>query len=234
MSVPAAEPDQHVHAHGQEALEPVGHRRRRHPQELLGDRIRQLLRGFQRDPGLSREHRAVDAEVVVVRAVERVEVHRAGPVPELRVRLDGPRVGGHRAPVVPAQHVQVRRHVVQVPGVGDQSAEPVGNHQALLRRGGHLHQVDVHVQQARVPQGRRVGQCPLQHPLGLGGAGTRCRLAGAQVPQLPWGQVHQRVGVERGHVEVVAELPVDAAHRVCVVRVPDRVSAGPSPTSCAG
>ena len=63
---------------------------------------------------LAQEHRAVDLEVVVVRPVERVEVHRSLARQELLVGRDRVGVAGDDPPVVPAQHVDVGRHVPQV------------------------------------------------------------------------------------------------------------------------
>ena len=80
------------------------------------------------------EHRAVDAEVVVVRAVERVEVHRAGRGPGTSRRPRWRRVLAATASGSPRTARQVRRHVVQVPGVGDQVRAAGRQRQALLRR----------------------------------------------------------------------------------------------------
>ena len=66
----------------------------------------------------------------------------------------------------------------------------------------------------------RAGHPALEHRHRLGRVGALGRLAGRQVPQLPGGAVHQRLGEQRGHVEVVAELGVDRAHGVGVVVVP--------------
>jgi hypothetical protein len=56
----------------------------------------------------------------------------------------------------------------------------------------------------------------LQHPLDLQCARSRRRLAGGDFPQLPGREVHHRVGVERGDVEIVGVARVDAGHRVGV------------------
>jgi ribosomal protein S5 len=48
----------------------------------------------------------------------------------------------------------------QVARVRDQVEEPVTDPQRILGTRGHLHQVDVHVQDARVGAGIVAGQCP--------------------------------------------------------------------------
>jgi hypothetical protein len=60
------------------ALEPVGHRRHLDPEELLAEHRLERAGRVQRDLPLGAEHRAVYAEVVVVRAVELVEADVAG------------------------------------------------------------------------------------------------------------------------------------------------------------
>lgn len=104
---PAAEPDQDVHPHGQEGLEPVGHGRALHPQQRLGNGRLQAGRGVQGDLVPAQEHRAVDLEVVVVRAVEGVEVHRPRPCEALLVGGDRGLVVRHHAAVVAAQYFEV-------------------------------------------------------------------------------------------------------------------------------
>src|SRR5690606_39428715 len=76
--VPAPEAHERVHAHAQEALGPVGHRRRRDAQHVLGQRGRQLPGALEGGAELAEEHRRVDLEVDVVAAVERVEASLAG------------------------------------------------------------------------------------------------------------------------------------------------------------
>ena len=120
--VPASEPHQDVHAQWDERLEPVRHRGRGHRQRLGSQLCGQLVGGLQSDAGLAAEHRRVDDEMQVVGSVERIEVQRALTFDEPAVGLDGGQVGGHRAVVVAAQHVDVGRHVLQVTGVGHESA----------------------------------------------------------------------------------------------------------------
>ena len=211
-----AEAHEHVQAHRDEALEPVGHRRHLDAKELLAEHRLERAGRLERDLPLGAEHRAVDAEVVVVRAVELIEADVAGVRGVAVVGGDRRVVVGHYAGVVAAEHVDVCRHVQQVPGVGDQRAQHVGRAQRLFGVGGHLHQVDVEVQQAGVGHTAGEVERPLEHSLDLQCARARRRLAGRDVPQLPGGEVHHRVGVERGDVEVVGVARVDAGHRVGV------------------
>lgn len=223
---PAAEADQDVDAHREEGLQPVGHGRALHPQQFLRDRLLQPRRGLQGGLRLAQEHRSVDLEVVVVRAVERVEVHRAGPLQGLLVGGDRGAVVRHDPAVVAAQHLQVRGHVQEMPGVRHQAPQPVRHGQGQFGRGRHLHEVDVEVQDARVGAAGGPGQRPFQHGAGLAGAGAGGGLAGAQVPQLPGREVHQRVRVQGGHVRVVRGEFVDGPHAVGVRRVPHRAVLG--------
>ena len=210
-----------MHPHGEEALQPVGHGRALHAQQLLRDGRFELRGRLQCRSGLAQEHRTVDLEVVVVRAVQRVEVHRAGPPQVLLIGPDRVAVARHDPPVVPAQHIEMRGHVVQVARVRDQPSQPVGDRKGLLRRRRHLHQVDVHVQYARVIGARPGRQRTVEDVLRLQRARADGGLARAQVPQLPRCEVHQRVRVEGGDVQIVGCELVNGAHGLGIGRVPD-------------
>ena len=87
----------------------------------------------------------------------------------------------------------------------------------------HLHQVDVHVQQAGV--GRfapvpRAAASPLRAPRSLPPCPRPRDRAGLQIPQRPRRAVHDRFGEQRLDVRVVPVLPVHGAHRGGVVVVP--------------
>src|SRR5690606_30968380 len=176
------------------------------------------------------EHRAVDREVDVVGPVEGVEVHgaRAGQI--LLVRGGGEDVVRHDAPVVAAQHLEVGRHVEQVPGVGYGAAQPVGDGEGRFGGRRHLHQVDVQVDDAGVVRAGVGGEGRVEDGLGLQGAGALGGVSGAQVPQLPGGEVHLGVGAQRGDVRVVGGEPVHLPHAVRVGLVRHRaVGDGPVP-----
>lgn len=68
------------------------------------------------------EHRPVDDEVIVMAAVERIEILRPRALQVLGVGLDRPAVPFHHRGIVPAQHVDVGRHVLEVAGIGNEVA----------------------------------------------------------------------------------------------------------------
>lgn len=142
-----------------EGLQPVGHRWGIDGQQLRDQLCRQIVGGAQRDAGLPAEHRGVDHEVQIVRAVERIEVQRPRVFDELAVGGLGGQVGLHRAAVIAAEHVEVAGHVLQMPGVGHQSAQQICGRQGGLGVGRHLHGVDVDVQQSRMAAPGVGGQC---------------------------------------------------------------------------
>ena len=150
-------------------------------------------------------------EVDVVRVVGH-RIHALGPAlgDVALVGLDRQLVALHRVGVAADALVDVRRHVDHVPGVGQQRQQRVGGGFGLLRRH-RLHQVDVHVQRARM-----LRMAP-HHVLGegddLGGAGVRLAVAH---PVAPGPQVHHRLDVEHRDVGVVGELRVHGPHGVRV------------------
>jgi hypothetical protein len=70
----------------------------------------------------------------------------------------------------------------------------------------------VHMQDARVRPATRAGQGLLKYLPGLQGGRPLGRLPGGDVPQRPRGQVQQRVGEQRRHVQVAGTGPVHLAH----------------------
>ena len=86
--------DEHVQAHRHEALEPVGHRRHLDAQQLRRQRRLERGGGQQRDIAAPGEHRPIDPEVMVVGAVERIEVDPAGVRHVALVGGDGPVMSG--------------------------------------------------------------------------------------------------------------------------------------------
>ena len=216
ISLPAPEAHEHVQPHRHEPLGPVRHRRHLDAQELLAERRGHLVGRLERRLDLAEEHRAVDLEVVVVAAVERVEVERALALEVLAIGLDRPLVPRDDVAVAAAQHVDVRRHVLQVPGVGHEPAQLVRRRQRALRKRRHLHRVQVEVQQPGVRL-RRARHGPLEHGERLARVGALGRLAGLQVPELPRRAADQRLGEQRRHVGIVSELagrrPASPRHR---------------------
>ena len=222
---PAPEAHEHVQAHRHEALGPVRHRRYLDAQQLLAERRGHLAGRLERRLDLAQEERAVDLEVVVVTAVERVEVERALALQVLAIGLDGPLVPRDDVAVAAAQHVDVRRHVLEVPGVGHEPAQLVGRGQRALRKRRHLHRVEVEVQQPGVRL-RRARNAPLQHGERLARVGALGRLAGLHVPELPRSPADQRLRAEGRHVGIVAELAVGGPHRLGVGVAPERALLG--------
>ena len=203
-----------MQAHRHEPLQPVGLSR---PRCAAATRAGspQLVGRLQRRLELAEEHRAVDREVVVVAAVDGVEVVRAREREVAAVGARGGLVPDHHVAVVAAQHVDVGRHVHEVAGVGDER-RAAGRPPAAPAPG-----------RATSPsRGRTCAAGP-----DAGGAATAMPRSSAaiasavsapsagvpvEVPQLPWRPVHQRLGEQRRHVGVVRVLGVDGAHRVGV------------------
>lgn len=224
--VPHPEPDQDVHAHADERLEPVGHRRGGDPQQGPGEVVLDDPRRGEGGAFLRREQGRVQAEVGVVGHVERVKVQGAGAREVLPVRGHGGAVPRDGRAVVAAQDVEVRGHVAEVTRVRDQVAEGVGVGHGAFGRGRHLHQVDVQMEEARVGGTPRQGEGVVEDPFDLQGLRVGGRTTGAKVPECPGREVHEGVGAERGDFEVVGELGVDGAHGVRVREVPDRAVRG--------
>ncbi|KIH86865.1 hypothetical protein SPBR_08101 [Sporothrix brasiliensis 5110] len=219
--VPPPEADQHVHAHRQEKLHPVGQRGRLDAQHRFGDCRLHAVRRLERRLRHAAQHRRVNQRVVVVQPV--VAVKRAPAVARRRkVLVVGhrrPVVVLHRAPVVAHQHVNVRRHVVRVARVRHQITDHVRCRQRRGRGRRHFHQVDVVVRHARVRLDARARQGSLEERAHLGDRRTGNRSARRRVKEFPRRHVHQRVGKERDHVEVgvvATELGVHSAHGVCI------------------
>ncbi len=150
-------------------------------QQLLREQVAIISsRRLERRLELAEEHRAVELEVVVVAAVERVEVERPLALEELAVGRDRLLVPDDDVVVVAAEHVDVGRHVQQVAGIGHEVAQLVAGAQRAFRVRRHLHEVDVHVQQAgmALASGRLdLAHGPLQH-VAIASACRRLRPAG--------------------------------------------------------
>jgi hypothetical protein len=173
--------------------------------DLGGDLPRRVERGL----ALAVGRRGKPQEVDVVRVVGH-GVHALGPA--LRdvalVGLHRQLVALHRVGIAPDPLIDVRRHVDHVPGVGQQRQQRVRGRLGLLRCD-RFHQVDVHVQRTgmlRVAAYDVLGE-------GDDGGRARVRLAVAH-PVAPRAQVHHRLDVEGGDVEVVGELRVHGLHGV--------------------
>ena len=111
----------------------------------------------------------------------------------------------------------------QVAGVRNQVPQLVARGERPLRMRRHLHQVDVHVQQAGMG---RLAPVPapayrrFEHLYGFRRVRALGDRTGLQIPQRPRRAVHDRLGEQRLDVRVVPVLPVHGAHRGGVVVVP--------------
>ena len=212
---PFAEADEDVLSDGDIALEELGHGRRGDAQHLLRHGLDQLVGGGERGRVLAVEHRAVGREVIVVHAIARVEIHRAGAVVELAVRDDRLLVPVHGIAVVAALHVDVGRHVDEVAHVGAELAQPVAGHQRRLRTRRHLHQVDVKVQKAGMAhRAGQIAEAGLEQVARLERAGGGCGLAGARVPHAPGCPVEDRFHEDGAQIEVIGMRPMREPHGV--------------------
>ncbi len=104
--------------------------------------------------------------------------------------------------------------------VGHQVAQQVRGGQRILRGRRHLHGVQIQMQDPGVFASGRRGQRVVEDPLGLHHPRPRRRLAGSGVPQRPCGDVDQRVGGQRLHVDVVGVRLGEGDHGVGVGGVP--------------
>ena len=179
------EPDQHVQPHRHERLRASPPSAAPRPGAVLGlSAAASSVRRLQGGPAAP-EHRAVDLEVVVVAAVQRVEVERALAArgtcgrPRSPPRCRRPR--RHSRPQRTSMCVGMWRRW-PASGTRSRSWSAAGS----ARSGGrHLHRVHVHVQDARDAAAVRAAHRPLQHVQRLRGVRPLGRLAGVKVPQLP-------------------------------------------------
>lgn len=198
-----------------EVLDPVSHRGRFHAQERLWDAGFHARDGIEGGTFLCCEHGGVDKGMVIVEAVEGVEVVVAGFSSVAVIRESGAVVGPDRGAPVADQDVEVRGHVVDVAGVGDKITEVVGGVDALFWGRRHFDVVDVEVEEAWVGVGLSVGvggESGFEDRLDFLGGSFGVGLGCEEVPEGPGGDIHEGVGVENGHVEVVREAFVDGLH----------------------
>ena len=171
---------------------------------------------------LAEKHGGVHEEMEVVTPHGSVEVPVSGIGQVLVVGEDRAFALDHRLRPVAAENVDVRRHVLQVAGVGQQPAQQVGRFEPALRHGRHFQHMDVQVADARMDGAAALdplhpGVHLRQH---LAGVATRVGLSGLKVPELARRAVHRRVEIEGGDVGVVLMRPVRVAHRVGKLPVP--------------
>ena len=191
---PFAEAHQHVLLHRQIAFEEIRHRRRLNPQHGFRNRRDQFLGRRDRRRVLAEEHRAIDREMEIVDDIDQVDAGIVGVGEKLAVGLQRLLIIDQHVAVMPAQHVEMRRHVDEVAGIRHDVAQPVAGAQRAFREWRHLHQVNIEMQQARViPRRRDPVERVFQQRLAFLGAGAFRRFAGGQIPHLPRRLVHDRL-----------------------------------------
>ena len=146
--------------HRHEALEPVGHRRGFDAQQVLRQSRDHFVGGFEGRFKLAEEHRAIELEVKIVAAIERIEIVGAFACEIFAVGRDRAAVAVDDILVEAAKHVDMGRHVEEMARIGNEVAQGVRRPQGLLRGGRHLHEMDVHVEQTRMLHAARLRHRP--------------------------------------------------------------------------
>ena len=149
--------------------------------------------------------------VVVGDVADGIDPRRMARVEVRLVHVHGVRVVLHRVVPPPESHVDMRRHMHQVAGPGDQAAQdarrraPRGRRRWTPRSRGCR-------SGTRPGWSRRPLHDPLEHGDGLDRA-RRARLARV-APVVPRPQVHEGLGVERRGIVVLGETPGHLADRL--------------------
>ncbi len=165
--------------------------------------------------------------MIVVLAVAGVEIHPPFAGKELLVRRAGPLVPEDRVLVGAALHVDMAGHVHEVARIRHQGAQRVGGLERLFRGRRHLHQVDVEVQDARVPRCARIAlQRLFEERAAFQCVGPFGRCAGHDVPHLPGRAIEHRLGRDRTDLEAVGMRPLCGAHGMGEIGVPGAVILG--------
>ena len=225
--IPLAEADHHVPRHRDVGLQEDGaHWDDAGEHELhtvvgvaRGQRVDRLAGVLQRRLVLAVEHGAPDDEVVVVHAVEFVELRFvAGDAHVVVVGLDRGNVALDGFLPLSDPCVDVRGHVDEVAEAGHARAEHVGRGQGALWEGRKLEGVAVQVAERGVDASSLARFESVLHDLDQqqGVVVRRRDLArgGVLVPQLPRLEVHQRLHVDGGDREVAGVLLVQRSHRL--------------------
>ena len=171
---------------------------------------------------LAEKHGCIHEQMEVVAPGRGVEVPVPGIGEIFVVRADRAFALRHGLRIVAAQHIDMRRHVLQVAGVGGKPAQHVGRLQGALRKRRHFQRMDIHVGNAGMS--RAAAPDPVhpafQHRHRLARARIRVGLPRLQVPE-PAGRAGDRgLDIEGGDIGVVRMRPTRFAHRVGIVPVP--------------
>ena len=162
------------------------------------------------------EHQHMDI-MADERAIERGAVQvRHEPL----VGRHGKAAAARRLVKVTDQSVNVRRHMLQVAGIGRrQFLQPAGRRQRLFRRRRHLLHMDIEMQHADMVgagTGERTFESCLDFPLACFGV----RRALVHVIDLPRRQHDLRIDIERGDIRVVPVRLIDRDHGIGVGALP--------------
>ena len=109
--LPFPEADQHVLFHRQIAFDEVCHRWRFDPQQFVRGGVNQFLGGPNRRPVLTQKHGAINDKMMVVSAVEGINIHGARLGQELAIGSDSLLVVYHYVAILPAQYINMGGHV---------------------------------------------------------------------------------------------------------------------------
>ena len=186
-------------------VEPSEPHQRERMQHRVARQPREPASGLQRDAALPVHRRGVDEHVQVVGRIGQEALTLCG----LLIGLPGLKARAHGVAPSPDPRPDVRRHVIDVARARDGIAKVLGARDRTLRLGRQLGHVDVEVTGARMPDVAR--QCAFERGEH---AGDR-RIVhgkGARAGQ----QQEQRLGVQRGHIQVVRIGRGDASHGVRV------------------
>ena len=197
-----------------EGRAPGNQRRPRHPANPL--------RRVAGPAVLAEEHGRIHEQVKVVAASGGVEVPVTGIFQIFVVGRDRAFALRDGLRIVAAEHIDMRRHVLQMARIGGVTAQHVGRLQGALRKRRHFQGVDIHVRNARMYRAALPDPVhpAFQHWHRLQRARIRVGLPCLQVPE-PAGRAGDRgLDIEGGDVWVVRMRPAGFAHRIGIVPVP--------------
>ena len=113
------------------------------------------------------------------------------------------------------------RHVEQMSGVRHEAAQPTAMAKCALRMRRHFHQMNLHVQQARMaPRTVKGVERTFQDRYGFQRVGPRRRLPCLQIPQGLRRTVHDRFCEQCRDIQIAGICLMHAAHRIDVGVVP--------------
>ena len=171
---------------------------------------------------MAEKHGCIHEQMEVVAPGSRVEVPVPGKCEIFVVRADRAFALRHGLRVVAAKHIDMRRHVLQVAGVGGKPAQHVRRLQGALRKRRHFQRMDIHVGNARMSRAATPDPVhpAFQHRHRLARARIRVGLPRLQVPEPARRAGNRGLDIERGDIGVVRIRPTRFAHRIGIVPVP--------------